>query len=230
MEEPPGQFDRAVLFYFFTTECNLGTPAGIFPAQTLKPCGIVRVLPLFQTEQQLIRACQQADPKAQRRVYETYAPRMLGVCRRYLPDEFEAEEAMVEGFIKVFEHITRFEGKGSFEGWIRRIVVNEALMALRAKKQLGWQTSYDDVREEPSPQPFESSLEVDDLLQLVNELPTGYRTVFNLYAIEGYTHEEIAEQLGISEGTSKSQLSRARAQLQQAIQRMDSRFNAPQAL
>jgi RNA polymerase sigma factor (sigma-70 family) len=182
---------------------------------------MIRILPLFQSEEQLIRACQQADPKAQRRIYEKYAPKMLGVCRRYLPDEFEAEEAMIEGFIKVFDKISGFEGKGSFEGWIRRIVVNEALMALRAKKQLGWQTTYEEVLFEPSPQAFESSLEAEDLLKLVNELPDGYRMVFNLYAIEGYTHEEIGKLLGISEGTSKSQLSRARAQLQQAIQRQD---------
>lgn len=189
----------------------------------------MRVLPLFQTEEQLIRACQKADPKAQRRVYEKYAPKMLGVCRRYLPDEFEAEEAMVEGFIKVFANVGRFEGKGSFEGWIRRIVVNEALMALRAKKQFGWQTSYDEVLYEPNPQPFESSLETEELLKLVNDLPAGYRTVFNLYAVEGYSHEEIATTLGISEGTSKSQLSRARAQLQQALERIDSRYKTQQA-
>ncbi|OZI06087.1 RNA polymerase subunit sigma-70 [Siphonobacter sp. BAB-5385] len=186
---------------------------------------LVKLLSLFQTEEQLVKACQKADPKAQRRVYEKYSARMLAVCRRYFKDEYEAEECMVEGFVKVFERISQFKLEGSFEGWIRRIVVNECLMALRSKKQLGWQTSYDEILYEPDPQLPETSLEVADLLKLVDQLPTGYRTVFNLYAIDGYSHEEIARTLQITESTSKSQLHRARALLQRLITETDARLS-----
>lgn len=174
----------------------------------------MKIIPLFQSEESLVKACQRADPKAQRRVYERYAPRMLSLCGRYLSDEFEAEEAMIEGFMKVFQKIEQFRLEGSFEGWIRRIMVTEALMYLRSKKQTGWQTAYDEVEYEVDPVAPSTDLEADELHRLVQQLPTGYRTVFNLYAIEGYSHAEIAESLGISENTSKSQLHRARALLQ----------------
>lgn len=151
---------------------------------------------------------------------------MLGVCYRYVHDDFEAEEIMVEGFVKVFERIDQFKLEGSFEGWIRRIMVNEALMYLRSKKRMGWEVGYDDVLYEPSPQQFNTDLEVEDLLSIIEKLPTGYRTVFNLYAIEGYSHDEIAKTLGITESTSKSQLHRARALLQQMIEGEDCKPSA----
>lgn len=150
---------------------------------------------------------------------------MNSVCRRYFKDDYEAEECMIEAFVKVFEKINQFKLEGSFEGWIRRIVVNECLMALRSKKQMGNQMSYDDILYEPNPQLPEAALEVQDLLKLVEQLPVGYRTVFNLYAIDGYTHEEIANHLGITESTSKSQLHRARALLQRMIAENDSRLS-----
>lgn len=178
---------------------------------------MVKILPLFQSEEQLVRGCQKEDPRAQRRVYEKYSSKMLGVCYRYVQDDFEAEEIMVEGFVKVFDRINQFKLEGSFEGWIRRIMVNEALMYLRSKKRMGWEVGYDDVLYEPNPQPFSSNLEVADLMALIEKLPTGYRTVFNLYAIEGYSHDEIAKTLGITESTSKSQLHRARGLLQEMI-------------
>jgi len=181
----------------------------------------VKIIPLFQSEESLVRACQQGDPKAQRRVYERYSARMLSLCGRYLPDEFEAEEAMIEGFMKVFDRIGQFKLEGSFEGWIRRIMVNESLMYLRSKKAAGWQASYDDVEYEVEPVAAATDLEADELYRLVQQLPTGYRTVFNLYAIEGYNHAEIAETLGISESTSKSQLHRARGLLQEWVQKLE---------
>jgi RNA polymerase sigma-70 factor (ECF subfamily) len=181
----------------------------------------VKIIPLFQSEESLVRACQQADARAQRRVYERYAPRMLSLCGRYLPDEFEAEEAMIEGFMKVFDRIGQFRLEGSFEGWIRRIMVTESLMYLRSKKGTGWQTSYEDVEYETEPVAASTDLEADELHQLVQQLPPGYRAVFNLYAIEGYSHAEIAETLGISENTSKSQLHRARALLQEWIEKRE---------
>lgn len=186
---------------------------------------MVKILPLFQSEEQLVRGCQQADPKAQRRVYEKYSPKMLAVCSRYVSDEFGAEEVMIEGFIKVFEKIGQFKLEGSFEGWIRRIMVNEALMYLRSQKRMGWEIGYDEVLYEPNPQEINTNLDTEVLLRLIEKLPMGYRTVFNLYAIEGYSHEEIAQQLGITESTSKSQLHRGRALLQQQIEQMDSSLN-----
>lgn len=181
----------------------------------------MKIIPLFQSEESLVRACQQGDPKAQRRVYERYSARMLSLCGRYLPDEFEAEEAMIEGFMKVFDRIGQFKLEGSFEGWIRRIMVNESLMYLRSKKAAGWQASYEDVEYEVEPVAAATDLEADELHRLVQQLPTGYRTVFNLYAVEGYNHAEIAETLGISENTSKSQLHRARALLQEWVQKLE---------
>lgn len=176
-----------------------------------------RNISIFQTEEALVKACQKGDPKAQRRLYEKFSTKMLGVCFRYVHDDFEAEEIMIEGFVKVFEKIHTFKMEGSFEGWIRRIMVNEALMYLRSNKKAQLETSYEQVLYEPEPQQFSTSLETEDLLKLIEALPTGYRTVFNLYAIEGFSHAEIAETLGITESTSKSQLSRARVILQNAL-------------
>jgi RNA polymerase sigma factor (sigma-70 family) len=175
------------------------------------------IIQLFTSEEQLVKACQKADPKAQKRVYEKYAPKMLAICRRYLGDEMEAEDAMVEGFMKVFDKINSFKLEGSFEGWIRRIMVNEALMTIRSKKKEGFQIGIEQLVEEPETFSIQNNLEAEELLVLINTLPTGFRTVFNLYAIEGYSHAEIAKELSISEGTSKSQLSRARVILQNMI-------------
>ncbi|WP_409014215.1 MULTISPECIES: RNA polymerase sigma factor [unclassified Arcicella] len=178
---------------------------------------MVKLITLFQTEEALVKACQKGDPKAQRRVYEKYSPKMLGICFRYVHDEFEAEEIMIEGFVKVFDKINSFKLEGSFEGWIRRIMVNESLMYMRSNKKAQFEVSYDQILYEPEPEQFRTDLETKDLLKLIEKLPTGYKTVFNLYAIEGYSHAEIAEQLGITESTSKSQLSRARVILQNAV-------------
>ena len=170
----------------------------------------------------MVKACQKGDPKAQRRVYEKYAPKMLGICFRYVHDDFEAEEIMIEGFVRVFDKIESFKLEGSFEGWIRRIMVNESLMYLRSNKKYQFEISYDQILYEPEPEQFRTDLETQDLLKLIEKLPIGYRTVFNLYAIEGYSHAEIAKQLGITESTSKSQLSRARVVLQNELMKVES--------
>jgi len=177
----------------------------------------VKLLNLFQNEEALVKACQKGEPLAQRRIYEKYSTKMLGVCFRYVPDDYEAEGIMIEGFVKVFEKIENFKLAGSFEGWIRRIMVNESLMYLRRNRKSQFETSYDQILYEPEPEQFTTELETKDLLKLIEKLPLGYRTVFNLYAIEGYSHAEIAEKLGITESTSKSQLSRARVILQNAV-------------
>ena len=165
-------------------------------------------------ENDLIAGCKKRNPKAQRMLYEKHAPRMLGLCQRYVYDRQEAEGIMSSGFIIIFEKITQFQGEGSFEGWMKRIMINEALGYLRRNKALYLETTLEKAAREPDLDALETKLEAEDLLKMIDTLPTGYRAVFNLFAIEGYSHKEIAGMMGISENTSKSQLSRARAQLQ----------------
>jgi RNA polymerase sigma factor (sigma-70 family) len=180
---------------------------------------MLKILSSKETEESLIQGCLRAEPKAQRRLYEKYAGRFMAICCRYVSDEMEAEDLLIEGFMKIFERLGQFKNEGSFEGWMRRVMVNECLMYLRTKKRQGYETSYEDILYEQDASDDQSSnLEAEELLKMISQLPTGYRTVFNLYAIEGYAHAEIAEMLGITESTSKSQLSRARVMLQKIIQ------------
>ncbi|WP_247235911.1 RNA polymerase sigma factor [Telluribacter sp. SYSU D00476] len=176
-----------------------------------------KILPFFNQEAQLVKALQKADPKAQRQVYEKYSSRMLGVCMRYVGDRMSAEDVLVEGFMRVFDKIDQFKSEGSLEGWIRRVMVNEALGYLRQRKRLLDDVDLDEAQTVPDASPIDQNLEAQELMNIIEGLPTGYRTVFNLYAIEGYSHAEIADLLGISESTSKSQLHRARALLQQLV-------------
>jgi RNA polymerase sigma-70 factor (ECF subfamily) len=173
-------------------------------------------------EQELIRDCKKGKSAAQKAVYEKYAAMMLAVCIRYIKDRMEAEHVMVGGMVKVFKNVEQFQEQGSFEGWIRRIMVNESLMYLRKHKNMSLTQDIDDMREEPNYDGLGDILGAAALLQLIEELPVGYRTVFNLYAIEGYKHEEIGEMLGISTGTSKSQLNRARKLLQKQLIELES--------
>lgn len=168
------------------------------------------------TEAELIAGCQRADTKAQKLLYERFVSQMYGVCLRYLKNEMDAEEALLNGFMKIYQHIGSFEAKGSFEGWVRRIMVNEALGFLRKKEplHLAIEDSHVQVAGTGS---TDQELAEGELLGLLAALPAGYRAVFNLYAIEGYAHKEIADMLGITEGTSKSQLSKARAMLQRRL-------------
>ena len=165
------------------------------------------------SEPELIQRLQKGEGKAHKVVYEKYAGIMLGICLRYLKNQMDAEEVMLNGFVKIFQHVNQYESKGSFEGWMKRVVINEALGFLRKKEPLHLAIEKDHIQL-PTAATAESDLAVEDLLNLLLELPAGYRTVFNLYAIEGYSHKEIAEMLDITEGTSKSQLSKARALLQ----------------
>ncbi len=184
---------------------------------------MVKILQLFTNESQMVKALQKGDPKAQRYFYDKYAARMLAVCVRYLTDQMEAEDVMIEGFMKVFERINQFKGEGSFEGWVRRLITNEALMRLRSRRHIEIDIEAPEVQQYQANFDWaDNSLETDDLMALIGKLPTGYRTIFNLYAIEGYSHAEIAEQLGITESTSKSQLHRARGLLQQMLREMES--------
>lgn len=169
------------------------------------------------TEEDLIEGCRKGKASAQRRLYDRLAPKMLGVCVRYIKDREEAEHVMIGGIVKVFDKLDQFKGDGSFEGWVRRIIVNDCLMYIRKNRNMSLQSDIDEVSNEPNLKIVEENLDAQDLLKLINELPVGYKTVFNLYAIEGYNHAEIAEQLGVSENTSKSQLSRARKWLQNRL-------------
>ncbi len=178
---------------------------------------MLRLIPFFTTETQLIAALKRGESRAHKVAYERFSGRMLAVCMRYCANRDDAEEVMIDGFMRVFEKISQFREDGSFEGWIRRVMVTESLMFLRKNKQWRQEIPIDDVSVEPDYAWADTAIHENDLLRMVNQLPDGYRTVFNLYAIEGYNHAEIAELLGISEGTSKSQLSRARTILQATI-------------
>ncbi len=176
----------------------------------------------WDTEEKLIRACQRNDASAQREVYNRYSRRMLGVCTRYIKDDMEAEDVMIHGFLKIFEKIDQYQFAGSFEGWIRRIMVNEALQQVRRNKSVFLEVELEHVHNDAAVMHLDDNeMEAEELLAMIQQLPDGYRTVFNLYAIEGYSHKEIAEQLGISENTSKSQLSRARALLQEYLRKAE---------
>jgi len=166
------------------------------------------------TEEELLEGCRKGKASSQRKLYDRLSPKMLGVCLRYIKDKEEAEHVMIGGIVKVFEKMDQFKGDGSFEGWVRRIVVNDCLMYIRKHRNMSLETDIDEVYDDPNLNVMEDQLDEKDLLKMINELPVGYRTVFNLYAIEGYSHAEIAKQLGINENTSKSQLSRARKWLQ----------------
>ncbi|CAG5008599.1 ECF RNA polymerase sigma factor SigW [Dyadobacter sp. CECT 9275] len=183
-----------------------------------------RILSLFSQEAQLVKALRKEDAKAQRLLYDKFSPRMLGLCFRYIGDTMAAEDVMIEGFVKVFEKINQFSGEGSFEGWVRRIMVNEALGYLRKQKAVPEEPIREESENMPDYSTADENLRAEELLKLVEALPVGYRTVFNLYAIEGYAHLEIAEMLGITESTSKSQLHRARALLQKMLGEWENDF------
>ncbi len=150
---------------------------------------------------------------------------MFRLCFRYLRSKEEAEEVMANGFLKTFDHLKRFEdrGTGSLSAWIRRIMVNECLMVLRKQRPV-FVDADDTLSATPGQIGADAQLDAEDLYELIRSLPTGYRTVFNLYVIEGYSHREIAAQFNISENTSKSQLSRARALMQEMIRQREKKY------
>ncbi len=169
------------------------------------------------TEEELIAGCRKADARAQRELYNRFAGKMFALYRRYVVSRADAEDVLIRAFTRVFERFKQYRGEGSLEGWIRRIVVNEALSFLRQQRTMFLETDIEAARLEPDYRQLADRLEEEDLMNLIAQLPPGYRAVFNMYAIEGYSHQEIAEQLGVSENTSKSQLSRARAYLQKML-------------
>lgn len=171
--------------------------------------------------EKIIKQCKAGNRSAQRKLYDHYAPVLFGICRRYLKNTEDSEDVYLEGMFKIFDNIHKYKGEGSFEGWMKRIMVNEALMHIRKNKKLNMVVEWTNIDQPEAPEIIEH-LAVEDIKSLVSELPTGYRTIFNLYVIEGYKHREIAELLNISINTSKSQLILAKKKLREMIKKKDS--------
>ena len=168
-------------------------------------------------ESDLIKGCMDGNRRMQEELYRRFSPRMYAVCLRYAGNAEEAEDILQEGFIKVFKKLDSFRSEGSFEGWVRRIFVNTAIEHFRRKRYLMPVTEKEENTIEGKYTSVLDELGAKDIMALIQELSPGYRTVFNMYVVEGYTHKEIADMLGISEGTSKSQLSRAKVILQDMV-------------
>lgn len=178
----------------------------------------MKVIALHQEERDIIAQAAENNRHAQHKIYSKYAPKMLGVCRQYIKDLQQAEDIMITAFMKVFTNLKNFEHKGSFEGWIRRIMINECISYIRVQKKVSFLE--DEFYVEDTFNNIESHFSVEDIQALIDTLPEGYKMVFNLFAIEGFKHQEIAKMLGINEGTSKSQLSHARKMLQGQINKL----------
>lgn len=168
-------------------------------------------------DEALLDALRAQDSRAQKRLYERYSPLLYSVCRRYLKAPEDAEEALISGFYKIFAEVDSYNGNGSFEGWMRRIAANEALMLLRKRRDLVFPGDERMPPESTDDFSIEADLSAREILQMLDQLPDGYRTVFNLYVLEGFKHREIADLLGISLNTSKSQLALAKERLRQLL-------------
>lgn len=174
---------------------------------------------ISENEQRLIAGCKRGESWARRELYEMFAPSMLSLCVRYVRDRESAKDVLQDGFVKVYTHIDQYEEKGALGGWIRQIIVNTALEFLQKNEKLKKNVRIDDFSETLGD--FDNcileKLSADDLIECISCLPGHSRMIFNLYAIEGFSHAEIAEKLGIQENTSRSQLARARKSLQQIV-------------
>ncbi len=169
----------------------------------------------------IIRESLKGNQMAQRLLYDTLAGKMYGVCMRFSKDKMEAKDILQDGFVKVFQNLKQFRFQGSFEGWVRRIIINTALERFRKEDYQTASIEDVDFQDPPGQDDVLSDLSVQELLGMIQDLSPQYRMVFNLYAIEGYSHKEISQMLNISEGTSKSNLSRARSILQEKIKRLN---------
>ena len=176
----------------------------------------MKVIQLHNNNIELIKKATKSNREAQHMLYETHAPKMLSVCRYYVKDLQKAEEVMLNGFFKAFINLRNFKNKGSFEGWLRKIMVREAISFLRQQKQLEFSVEDFEIHHEQTNN-IQTEIEVNEIQQHIDALPEGYKMVFVMYAIEGYKHHEIASLLNINEGTSKSQLYKAKQLLQKKI-------------
>lgn len=173
------------------------------------------------TLEELIIKCKKQDAKAQEALYKRYCGTLFSICLKYSPNYAEAEDNLQDAFITIFKRIEQFKGKGSFEGWIKRITVNTALQKYR-KQRVFDISDESQIPDEADEQVADRSIPLDYLLKIIQELPDRYRLVFNLYVMDGYSHKEIAEMLGISDGTSKSNLARARMILKTKVEEYNS--------
>ena len=174
-------------------------------------------LSIEQDIEKLVQGALSADEKCKKRLYEMFSSKMYAVCLRYASNRDDARDLLQEGFIKVFQNLQRYRGEGSFEGWIRRIVVNTCLEYIRRTVKDQYRTDLADAEDIHFDAHIYEGLQVEVIMEAIQALAPGYRTVFNLYVIEGYSHKEIAAMLNINENTSKSQLARARGVLQQQL-------------
>lgn len=179
----------------------------------------MKIITLHNKQKSLIKKAIDNNREAQQKLFEQHSPKMLGVCRQYVKDLHHAEDLMLQGFLKVFTNLEKFKHEGSFEGWIRRIMVNTCISYLR-KKNLVDLSDEDFVFNDAATESLENT-SVEDIQKLIDKLPDGYKMVFNLFAIEGYKHSEISKKLDISENTSKSQLFKARKLLQENYYKMN---------
>lgn len=180
----------------------------------------MKVINLHQNNIDLIKRAAIGKRDAQQALFNAHAAKMLSVCRYYIKDIHNAESVMLKGFLNAFKHLNRFENKGSFEGWLRRIMVRESISFLRQEKHLEFPTEVEQIPSEHYNN-VDSHIEVAQIQLLIDALPEGYRMVFVMYAIEGYKHNEIAQLLKITVGTSKSQLFKARQMLQKHIKELN---------
>ena len=172
---------------------------------------------MTELEKKIVQGCLKGEKSAQKTLYNRYSQKMYAVCLRYSNNQDQAKDLLQEGFIKVFQNLKSYKGAGSFEGWIRRIMVNGCLESFRKAENRIFHEDVSNVESELSYTPDWRKLDMQYVMQKIQSLAPGYRAVFNLFVIEGYQHNEIAEMLGISESTSKSQLSRARKLLQEML-------------
>lgn len=175
----------------------------------------MKIINIHKNQTQLIAKAAKNNRQAQHQIYQLYAPKMLSVCRMYIQDLHHAEETMLDGFYKVFTHLSDFNNQGSFEGWIRRIMVRQSIDFLRRKTKMKFDD--DGVMDTAEESEIQWKYDVQHIQLAIDSLPAGYKAVFNLYAIEGFKHDEIASMLNITEGTSKSQLHKARKMLQEKL-------------
>lgn len=170
----------------------------------------------------VIEGCLAGDAKSQKLLFDYFAPKMLTVCKRYTNDQMEAEDVLQEGFIKLFQRMDSFTFQGSFEGWVRRLFVNTALDHLRKEKKNKFLEDVDDIGIHLDAEAYIiEGLEAEHLMKLLEVIPSGYRVVFNLFAIEGYSHKEIGELLNVTESTSKSQYFRAKSFIQKKLEELN---------
>ena len=165
----------------------------------------------------ILKGCRKGKRKAQELLFRLYSDKMFGVCRYYTRDHSEAEDVLHDGFLKVFDKIDKYRGDGSLEGWIRRVIINTALERFRKQSRMFAMTEVDDSIVDEQYTNVEAQISASELMEIIMELTPKYRLVFSLYAIDGFSHKEISERLNISEGTSKSNLARARTILQKKV-------------